>query len=407
MSQHNLERIYETLIRQHINESRQMIFLGGPRQVGKTTLSLLIKEINPDFYYLNWDNVEHQHAVIRGPRHVFQYLGLQILTTTTPLIVFDEIHKFSRWKQFLKGFFDTYGKQVKIIVTGSAKLDIYKRIGDSLMGRYFQYRIHPLSVAELLTPNLIDTEIRTPKKIVPHQFDQLFEYGGFPEPFLHENQRFQNKWLRTRYQQTFHEDIRSLIEIQEMAQLEMLATLLKSRTGQLINYSDLAQEVNVSVPTIKRWINSLSEFYYCFIVKPWHKNVSSALKKQPKVYLWDWSDIHDQGARIENFIASHLLKAVNFWTDYGFGNYDLYYIRDKRKREVDFVVTKNQQPWFLVEVKQSNNGGINPALYAFQEQIKAKHAFQVVFDMPYINQDCFKHTKPVIVPAQTLLSQLM
>lgn len=403
-----MKRLYETLIQQHIAENRQMIFLAGPRQVGKTTLSKLTQQLTKDFYYLNWDNLDHQHMIIRGPKHIMQQLGLEKLPVgNKPILVLDELHKYSRWKLFLKGFFDSYGDHFHIIITGSAKLDIYKRIGDSLMGRYLLYYIHPLSVAELINPTLNNTEIRQPQKIKPLQFEQLLEFGGFPEPLLKANKRFYNQWGRLRYQQTFHEDIRSLTEIHEMAQLEMLATILKNQAGNLVNYSHLAQEVNVSVPTIKRWIDSLSAFYYCFTIKPWSKNVTRSLRKQPKVYLWDWSVITDLGAKIENFVASHLLKAVHFWTDYGFGKYELYYLRDKEKQEVDFLVTKNQQPWFLVEVKYSQQNGLNKALYNFQTQTKATHAFQVVFDMPFIDKDCFDYKTPIIVPVQTFLSQLV
>ncbi|MHB1949058.1 MAG: ATP-binding protein [Gammaproteobacteria bacterium] len=402
-----MKRIYEEVIEEHVSADRQMIFLAGPRQVGKTTISVAIKKMDKNFYYINWDNVEDQHSIIRGPRHVFERLQLNVMNNEQNIVVFDEIHKFSRWKQFLKGFFDTYSNQTKIIVTGSAKLDVYKRIGDSLMGRYFLYRIHPLSVAEVVSPQPYYKEIRLPKKIPTVKFQNLIKFGGFPEPFLKADNRFYLRWSRLRYQQTFHEDIRSLTEIQEMAQLEMLATLLKSQTGQLVSYSNLAQAVNVSVPTIKRWIDSLSCFYYCFTIKPWFKNVSRALTKQPKIYLWDWSEISDEGARTENFVAVHLLKAVQFWTDYGLGDYDLYFLRDKEKREVDFLVTKNKEPWFLVEAKNSVRNGLNKSLIYFHEKIQTKHAFQVAFNMSYIDKNCFDYSDPVIVPVQTFLSQLV
>jgi predicted AAA+ superfamily ATPase len=142
-------------------------------------------------------------------------------------------------------------------------------------------------------------------------------------------------------------------------------------------------------------------------LKPWSKNIRSSLRKEPKVFLWDWSLIENQGSRVENFVASHLLKSVHYWTDFGLGKYELFYLRDKQKREVDFLVVKDNLPWFLVEVKTSNNSGISKSLYTFQEQTGAKHAFQVIFDMDYVDKDCFNHHEPVIVPAKTFLSQLI
>lgn len=402
-----IQRLYESLIAEHFSKHRQMAFLAGPRQVGKTTIAKWAQSLVQAFYYLNWDNTDHQRLILSGPAKVAEFLGLTTLKNQPSLVVFDELHKYSRWKQFLKGFFDTYGDQIKIIVTGSNKFDIYKRIGDSLMGRYLLYRVHPVSTAEYISAKLSPTEIKQPKELAKNQFDNLFKFGGFPEPLLKADERFERQWQQLRYQQTFHDDIRGLTHIHEIAQLELLAQLIKNYSGQLINYSQLALEVNVSVPTIKRWLTSLSSFYYCFAIKPWHKNVSRSLLKQPKIYLWDWSLISEPGARFENFIAAHLLKAINYWHDCGFGQFELYFLRDKEQREVDFLVTKNNKPWFIIEAKNSHKTALSSALYYFQELLNIPHAFQVALDLPYINKDCFEHKKPIIVPAITFLSQLI
>ena len=159
--------------------------------------------------------------------------------------------------------------------------------------------------------------------------------------------------------------------------------------------------------TITRWIDVLETFYYCYRIKPWSKNIVRSLIKEPKLFLWDWSLVKDPGAKAENFIGSQLLKAVHNWTDRGFGEYDLYYIRTLEKKEVDFVVTKNGEAWFLVEVKLSDARHLSPHLGEFQKQTGATHAFQVIIDMPFVNQDCFAYKNPIIVPAKTLLSQLV
>ena len=169
----------------------------------------------------------------------------------------------------------------------------------------------------------------------------------------------------------------------------------------------LAAKIKVSAPTLTRWMELLKNLYFCFTIQPWSKNLSRSLIKEPKVYLWNWALIEDMGARLENFVASHLYKAVQFWTDRGLGDYGLYYLRDKDKREVDFLVTKDRKPWFLVEAKASGNQGISRWLYYYQEKLKVPHAFQIGFDLPYVNQNCFEMKDPVIVPAKTFLSQLI
>jgi len=253
-------------------------------------------------------------------------IGLNYLQEEPQVVIFDEIHKYSKWKDFLKGFFDVNSSKTRIIVTGSSKLDIFKKGGDSLMGRYFLYHLHPMSVREVVKPRLTEKEIHPPQPIDMHAFDSLLDFGGFPEPFSKANARFSNRWKRLRQQQIFTEDIRDLTQVQEIHQIELLAETLKYQTGQLTNYTNLAKKVRVSVDTLRRWIKILESLYYCFTLQPWSKNVPRSLLKQPKVYLWDWSLIADPGARAENFIASHLLKAVHWWTDNGFGEYGLYFL---------------------------------------------------------------------------------
>lgn len=275
------------------------------------------------------------------------------------------------------------------------------------MGRYFSYRIHPFSVAECLHNNFSKIEIREPKLIDQNMFQALFNFGGFPEPFIKQETTFYNRWKKLRKEQLFHEDIRDLSKIYDITQLEILAEIIKEHAGKLVNYTNFANKIGSSVDSIKRWINTLNSFYYCFTIKPWSKNITRSLIKEPKIYLWDWSDISDIGAKTENFVASHLLKAVHFWTDLGFGDYELYFLRDKEKREVDFLVTKNNEPWFLVEVKNSDNQGLSKNLFHFQKQLNAKHAFQVAFDMEPIVKNCFEYNHPIIVPAKIFLSQLV
>ncbi len=402
-----MKRVYESLVEEHLDKYRQMIFLSGPRQVGNTTTSLEVSAESPFHYYFNWDNEDHRALIIEGPQAIARAAKLEEMRQRLPILVFDEIHKYRNWKRFLKGFFDTYEKKCRIIVTGSARLDIYKRGGDSLMGRYFLYRLHPLSVREVLDPSLPNQEIRPPQEIDPAAYETLLAYGGFPEPFLKRNKSFFHHWKRLRTEQLFREDLRDLSRIQEVGQVQLLAEILQEEASHALNYSVLAGKIKVSAPTLQRWIELLKNLYFCFTIQPWSKNLARSLIKEPKNYLWNWALIDDPGARLENFVASHLYKAVQFWTDRGYGEFGLYYLRDKDKREVDFLVTKDRKPWFLVEAKASSGAGISRWLYYYQEKLKVPHAFQIGFDLPYVDRDCFKFTEPVIVPAKTLLSQLI
>lgn len=402
-----VKRTYEKVIKEHLKENRQMLFLMGPRQVGKTTASLKASSLESNHYYLNWDNQTDRFLIIEGQEAIAKHMHLEQIRENSSIVVFDEIHKFPLWKDFLKGFFDVYGKLTKIIVTGSARLDILNFGGDSLMGRYFLYRLHPLSIREIIDPSLSNEEIRKPKKILQEELESLLSFGGFPEPFIKKNSRFYNRWKKLRLKQLFQEDLQDITRTQEITQLQILTELLKKQASQLVNFSDLAKKVHVSSETIRRWIETLKALYYCFSLQPWSINISRSLLKEPKIFLWDWSLVEDKGQRLENFVASHLLKAVHFWTDRGLGDYGLYFLRDKDKREVDFLVTKNQNPWFLVEVKSSASGGISKSLFHFQKQTKALHAFQIAFDLPFVNRSCFEYKEPIVVPASTFLSQLV
>lgn len=399
-----MKRLYENLIRTHLAEDRQIVMLTGPRQVGKTTTARLAAG---DHSYLNWDRQTDRMVITKGADAVAARLELSTVRASRAIVVFDEIHKYAKWKTFLKGFFDVYEAQTRVLVTGSARLGFFRRGGDSLMGRYFLYRMHPLSLAELVRTELGAAETGPPSRPDPEALPQLLAYGGFPEPFVKGTARFYNRWRRLRSELLFREDLRDLTRTQEAGQVEVLSELIASQAGSLANYSSLAADTNVAVDTVRRWLTVLESLFFCYRVRPWFRNVPKSLRKQPKFYLWDWSLVPDEGARRENLVASHLLKAVHAWTDAGPGDYDLFYLRDKAKREVDFLVTRQGQPWFLVEVKSSARRDLNPNLGYFQHVTGARHAFQVTFDLPYVDADLFARTDPVRVPALTFLSQLV
>jgi len=404
MTGHNFRlepRVYDAILAEHLAKERQMAFVSGPRQVGKTTCCRAATD-----FYLDWDNSDDRRLILRGPGAVAEWLGLEKLHASPPVALFDEIHKHARWKSFLKGFFDTWERRVRIVVTGSSRLDIFRRGGDSLMGRYFLYRMHPWSVAECLDTSLPGGVLRPPRAISEEDWQALWEHGGYPEPFFRRNKRFTRRWRTLRRHQLMKEDVRDTARIEDLGTLETLSEILSERSGTQLVYSGLARETGASVDTIRRWIDLLVRLHFGFFLRPWFRNVNRSLRKEPKWFLRDWSGVSDPGARAETFAACHLLKAVEGWTDLGLGSFELRYLRDKEKREVDFLVVRDRTPWFLVEVKNSDSR-LSRSLAHFQAQTGALHAFQAVASLPHVNADCFEHAYPLVVPMRTLFSQLL
>jgi len=386
-----------------------MVFVMGPRQSGKTTVAQDIVAQQSQATYLSWDNTDDRDLILQGTNAIVDRVSLKALQNDKPIVCFDEIHKYAHWRDFLKGFYDSYPDQARILVTGSARLDVYSRGGDSLMGRYFPFSFHPLSVAELVHKQFsrkVDI-LPLPKKIDDEAFQALWQFGGYPDPYLKQSETFCRRWQKMRSQQLFQEDIRDLTRIQDLGRLELLAEYMKQTASEQVTYSNLAKHIRITDKTVREWLSVLKSLYFCFEIKPYSKNVSRSLLKEPKFYLWDWSLCQDEGARAENFVALALLKAINYWNDIGIGDYALHYLRDKERREVDFVIIKNNKPWILIEVKHKNNKSISPHLYYFQNQLNVEYALQVVIEMDYVNKNCFVGPEPLIVPAKTFLSQLV
>ena len=311
----------------------KMVFLGGPRQVGKTTLALsLIKgadESHPA--YLSWDSAASRKLLLDGG-----------LPTGQPLILLDEIHKYKQWRNLVKGFYDSYKSHRQFLITGSARLDLYRRGGDSLQGRYHYYRLHPLSLHELN---------RRPQR---SDLDALLQYGGFPEPFLKHNARHWKRWQRERLSRVIQEDLISLEQVREVSQLQLLADLLPARVGSVLSIANLRQDLSVAFETADRWVGIFENLYYCYRIMPYGLPQLRAVKKERKLYLWDWSLCPNEAARFENLVASHLLKYCHFLEDTEGDDMSLRFLRDSNGRELDFVVLKNGKPEFAVECKSGD-----------------------------------------------------
>jgi predicted AAA+ superfamily ATPase len=412
-----IKRTYLEILRHHIKNYAQMIFICGARQAGKTTLSKML--ITHERNYLNWDNIKHRAIILDN---VFEYIEDEILanhlsTDIPALLVLDEIHKYTDWKNYLKGLYDQYKGQVVFIVTGSARLDIYHKGSDSLMGRYFLYHIYQLSIGELIGHNYEPGQkFWQPKwpaskdnilaDTVDNLWQRLFNFGGYPEPFIKNDPTFYNRWQSLRTKQLFHEEIRDYTRVYDIDQLELMGALIASQAGGQLNYSSLATKIQKPESTVRSWMNILHNTYYCFSIPPWSNNVARSILKMPKIYLYDWSVVTDYGSKVENFVAVHLLKSVSYWNNVGLGPVNLYYLRDKQQREVDFLLVSNNQPWMLIEVKASDTK-INDNLNYFGQQLQARHAIQLKFDADFVKINAFELQSTKVVPAATLLSQLL
>ena len=335
--------------------ARKMVFVGGPRQVGKTTLalSLLGREGSRHPGYLNWDDARVRPGLMRGE-----------LPTGQKLIVLDEVHKFPRWRNLVKGFYDTEGDRVSVLVTGSARLDHYRKGGDSLQGRYHYYRLHPVTLGELGADGTSD------------DLEQLMQFGGFPEPLFAGDVRTWRRWQRERVSRVVYEDLRDLENVREVALVELLAEALPERVGSPLSVQSLREDLQVAHETVERWLRILENLYMCFRIPPFGAPRIRAVKKETKLYLWDWSQVPGAGARFENMVASHLLKLCHHVEDTQGHRMELRFIRDTDRREVDFVVMLDNRPLFAVECK-SGEKSPSPAIDYFRQRTGIVDFYQV------------------------------
>lgn len=353
---------------------QKMVFIGGPRQVGKTTLAQSLGAHDyKKYHYLNWDNRQDRKKILSA-----EFKG------NADLIVFDEIHKYRSWKNFIKGLYDTHKNNFNIMVTGSARLDLYRRGGDSMMGRYHYYRLHPFSLSEFIQhkPKI------TPGKrlsfcdetgVIKKALKNLLLFGGFPEPFLKKNMRTLRRFHQERLDRLIKEDIRDIESIRDLSSLDLLAEMIPTKVGSLFSLNSLREDLQVTHKTLSHWTDVLERFYYHYRITPFTATTIKSLRKEPKLYLWDWSQIENESIRFENMIASHLLKTMHFLQDFGGYKTELHFLRDIEGREVDFLLTLNKKPWLAVEVKSHSQSISKPLLY-FKKKLNIPFSYQVLLE---------------------------
>ena len=359
---------------------QKMVLLAGPRQVGKTTLAMEL--MGEDDRYYNWDNRADRKAILAAEWPI-----------SPSVIVLDEIHKYRFWKRWLKGEFDKHRRRHRFLVTGSARRDIYRKGGDSLQGRYHHYRLHPFTYAELIGHEHKQEpfrELRISKSKHRDTLERLLQFGGFPEPALAARPRAHRRWQKEHVDRFFREDVRDLGAVRDISLIEILADLLPDRVGSLLSINSLREDLEVSHKAVSHWLDVLERLYFTFRLPPFVTKKVRSIKKDRKLYLWDYSALTERSARIENLVASHLLKFCHFLEDTEGYRIDLRFLRDKEKREVDFLVLVDRKPWFAVEVK-ARKESVSSHLPYFGDRLRIPYLYQVVWDLDesYMRNDVF------------------
>lgn len=338
---------------------KKMVLLAGPRQSGKTTLAKSL--CSRKGYYLNWD-IQKDRKIIRDVAW----------PKDKDLVVLDEFHKAPKWKNILKGLADEYHNKPALLITGSARLETFRNSGDALTGRHYLYRLHPM--------DLWESSIMDKKTSQKERIQKLLSAGGFPEAYFHPKDA--DRLRKDRMEIVVKEDLIELSRIHAWRGPSDLLEILRDHVGQSIGYDSFTKDLGASAPTIKNWIMLLEKLYLIFLVPPYFKNVSNSIRKEKKAYFYDSAAAYDStmGAQIENLVASSLLKFCHFKQDTLGENWELFYLRDKQKHEVDFVLTKNKKVDTLIEVKKSEDR-ISTGFRYFHDRLKPRRSVQLVLEL--------------------------
>ena len=385
-----------------------MVFVAGPMQAGKTFLTKMIAQKFTNSYYFNWDIIDEKRKLIENPSF---YENINLKDDSTPLVIFDELHKFPDWKNYLKNVFDRDKDNFKFIVSGSGRLDLFQKGGDSLAGRYLLFHLWPFTLAELSGSNLnFEKFIKNPLKINLKKntsiqiWEDLKLYSGFPDPYLQKDARFYKIWSNTYKKQLLREDIRDLSSLRSSENVEILYSLLPSKIGSLLSMANLSRDIKVSFDSIKSWLALFENFFMVFRISPWTAKISRAITKEKKIYLFDYASIDSKGAKFENMVALELYRAVSNWNDTGLGDFSLNFIRNREKQEVDFVLIKKNKPFLLIETKLSDDTP-GKSLIKFQNMLNIDTVLLV--DKPDVCKKISnKQNKILIISADHWLSYL-
>lgn len=363
----------------------RMSFIAGPRQIGKTTLIQgFLKENGQEKLYYNWDTPSVKRRFAGKSDFFIEDVALE---WEKPWVAFDEIHKYPKWKNILKGYYDEYKERVHFVITGSAKLDHFRKSGDSLVGRYFLFKMLPLGVKELIHQNAWQDAGWAPQQkfgVIPQAdskikegVEYLLRLTGFPEPLAVGTEDFCQRWRDNYITLILQEDLRDLTKIIQIKKLETLLFLLPERVGSPLSLNALCQVLECAHGSMRSWLSALELVYLIFAVTPWTGRLSRSVRKEKKYYFWDTGMVTDPGKRFENFLAVQLQRMIAMWNEQGKGSFQLFYLRTKDGREVDFAIADRRQIWFIVEAKETEKT-LSPHLAYFRQKIGDIPAFQVI-----------------------------
>ncbi len=342
---------------------KSLILLAGPLQSGKTTFArdIVAKDFR-DIIYFNWDIAADKRRLITDP--VFFSKIPRSSISSKPLVILDEIHKYRDWKNYLKGVYDQFEKEYRFLVTGSGRHEYSRKAGDSLAGRYLKFHIFPFTLSELESPkrelaDFLNNPLEDFEDIISgntaDNFSNLWDLSGFPEPFIKGKKSFWSAWSQTYGQQIVRDDLTTFADIRNLDLVETLFALIPSKVGSPFSINNLALDLKVAFDTVKNWLLLFDSFYLTFRISPWTKKISRSILKEKKIYLFNYPVIKDEADRFENLVGLELLRSVEMWKDYGWGDFSLNYLRDKDKQEVEFLITKNNKPQLMLEIKLADD----------------------------------------------------
>ncbi len=350
------------------NEEKNLILVSGPRQAGKTTLAKDIASEESVSLYFNYDIPANKARILTNPTF---FEGVDRKKGDLPLIILDEIHKYMDWKNYLKGIYDGYADEFRFLVTGSGRLELSRKKGDALAGRYLHFHLYPFTIGEIFASSIgmknisILADIPEQSAIAQEAWETMFHVSGFPEPFLKGTKLKYRRWTKSYHSQVIRDDIRDEFAVRQVDTMEALYFLLSKCVGSPFSSSNHARTLKISHKTVSSWITVFERFFLVFKIRPYSKRISRSLVKEPKIYFYDYCRVQDEALRFENMVAVELNRAVTLWNDYGLGEYELWYLRNKEKEEIDFLITENANPLFMVEAKLSETA-ISPHLIKFQ-----------------------------------------